>query len=279
MKIRLTEDQIARIKVNLKENHLNEDYLDDLLSKGGSFVNKSVSAVKDFIAGLDVPVLKKQEDVPETADFVGDNVEDFFKILKGINSPITEQKLGEMVHQQGVEAVQIGLQILGYEMPRFGTDGLFGPETAAAINKYKSDKNLTESILGYFRKSQLLEMNMVTLKSTSYSNVKFDNDATKNDTVNQALLDDINKAGAAVGVVATITTARATTTLTITITIATAPSASTKTTVKASQVNSMYAKTKEKIATVAASHKGKELFTDKIELAKKTLSELKSLPI
>jgi hypothetical protein len=209
MKIRLTEDQIARIKANLKENHLNEDYLDDLLSKGGSFVNKSVSAVKDFIAGLDVPVLKKQEDVPETADFVGDNVEDFFKILKGINSPITEQKLGEMVHQQGVEAVQIGLQILGYEMPRFGTDGLFGPETAAAINKYKSDKNLTESILGYFRKSQLLEMNMVTLKSTSYSNVKFDNDATKNDTVNQALLDDINKAGAAVGVVATITTARA----------------------------------------------------------------------
>ena len=209
MKITVTEDQIARIKAKLKENQLNEDYLDDLISKGGNFVNKSVTAVKDFISGLEIPVIKKQEDVPETADFIGDNVEDFFKILRNINSPITEQKLGEMVHQQGVEAVQIGLQILGYEMPRFGTDGLFGPETAAAINKYKSDKNLNESILGYFRKSQLLEMNMVTLKDTSYSNVKFDNDSTKNDAVNQALLDDINKAGAAVGVVATITTARA----------------------------------------------------------------------
>jgi hypothetical protein len=53
----------------------------------------------------------------------------------------------------------------------------------------------------------------------------------------------------------------------------------TKTTVKASKVISMSAKTKEKIATVAASLKGKDLFTDKIELARKTLGELKSLPI
>lgn len=52
-----------------------------------------------------------------------------------------------------------------------------------------------------------------------------------------------------------------------------------KTTLKASKVISMSAKTKEKIATVATTLKGKELFTDKIELAKKTLSELKSLPI
>lgn len=52
-----------------------------------------------------------------------------------------------------------------------------------------------------------------------------------------------------------------------------------KTTVTASKVISMSDKTIEKINTVAASIKGKELFTDKIELAKKTLSELKSLPI
>lgn len=52
-----------------------------------------------------------------------------------------------------------------------------------------------------------------------------------------------------------------------------------KTTVKASKVISMSATTKEKIAIVATSLKGKELFADKIALAKKTLSELKSLPI
>jgi hypothetical protein len=54
---------------------------------------------------------------------------------------------------------------------------------------------------------------------------------------------------------------------------------STKTTVKASKVISMSDKTKEKITAVAASLKGKDIFIDKIELAKKTLSELKSLPI
>ncbi|MDN3676294.1 hypothetical protein QWY90_03100 [Flavobacterium paronense] len=52
-----------------------------------------------------------------------------------------------------------------------------------------------------------------------------------------------------------------------------------KTTLKASKVITVSAKTKGKIATVAATIKGKELFTDKVALAKKTLSELKSLPI
>ena len=208
MKITLTEDQIARIRAKIAKSSLNEDFLDDLLSKGTNLVNKGIEAGKEFISGLEVPVEKKGEDVPETADFVGENVDDFFKILKSIDAPITEQKLGSMVHQQGVEAVQIGLQILGYELPRFGTDGLFGPETANAVNKYKTDKSLNESILGVFSKAQIIEMNMVTLKDTSYSNVKFDNDSTKNDTVNDALLQDIDKAGSSAGVVATVTTAR-----------------------------------------------------------------------
>ena len=52
-----------------------------------------------------------------------------------------------------------------------------------------------------------------------------------------------------------------------------------KSTLNASKVISMSAKTKEKIEIVAASIKGKVHFTDKIALAKKTLSELKSLPI
>lgn len=208
MKISLTEDQIAKIKATLRENNLNEDFLDDLLSRGSDLVNKGIKAGKEFISGLDTDVEKKSEDVPQTADFIGESVEDFFNILKNIDSPITEQQYGSMVHQQGVEAVQIGLQILGYELPRFGTDGLFGPETASAVNKYKADKNITESIVGFFSKKQLIEMDMVTLSDTSYSNVKFDNDSTKNDSVNQALLDDIEKAASSVGIVATITTAK-----------------------------------------------------------------------
>ena len=48
----------------------------------------------------------------------------------------------------------------------------------------------------------------VKLNSTGYSNVKYDNDGTQNDSVNKALLDDIQTAAKSVGVIATITTAK-----------------------------------------------------------------------
>jgi len=50
--------------------------------------------------------------------------------------------------------------------------------------------------------------NMVRLNTTSYPNVKFDNDGTQNDEVNQSLLQDIQKAAESVGIIATITTAK-----------------------------------------------------------------------
>ena len=52
-----------------------------------------------------------------------------------------------------------------------------------------------------------LDETSVVLKNTNYSNVKFDTDGTQNDMVNQALLDDIQKAASSAGVTVTITTA------------------------------------------------------------------------
>ena len=42
--------------------------------------------------------------------------------------------------------MQIGLLILGYELPRFGIDGLYGPETAAAVEKFKLDNNTKDGV-------------------------------------------------------------------------------------------------------------------------------------
>ena len=50
--------------------------------------------------------------------------------------------------------------------------------------------------------------NLVKLNKTSYPNVKFDNDGTQNDYVNDALLSDLQKAAQSVGIVITITTAK-----------------------------------------------------------------------
>lgn len=142
MRIAVTEDQILRLKLKVNKENLNEDLLDDLISKGSSLIDKGIDAGAQYITGLDTDVVKKSQDIAAKADYVGDNVDDFFKILKDIDTPIAQQNYGSMTRQQAVEAVQIGLQILGYSLPRFGTDGLFGPETANAVNKYKQDKSL-----------------------------------------------------------------------------------------------------------------------------------------
>jgi hypothetical protein len=198
MRFVFNEDQILRLKKRLEKENLNEDLLDDLISKGGSYLEKGVKAAQDFISGLgsDVDVVKKSQDITTKADYIGENVEDFYKILGDIKEPVNQQEYGSMTHQQSVEAVQIALQILGYKLPRFGTDGLFGPETAEAVRKYKEDKGILEKI----------EESFVKIGDQTYSNVKVDND-TRHDEVNDALLADLQSAAEAAGVVITITTA------------------------------------------------------------------------
>jgi len=144
MKIAITEDQVIRLKKIIKKEGINEDSLDDLLTKGANIVKKGYEAAKDFITGLDVPVEKKSADETGKADFVSSDVDKFYEILDGIDEPILQQKYGQMKRQQQVEAVQIALQLLGYQLKRYGTDGLFGPETAAAVNKYKADKDVID---------------------------------------------------------------------------------------------------------------------------------------
>lgn len=59
-----------------------------------------------------------------------------------------------------------------------------------------------------YRKNINEALNLVRLDTTSYSNLKYDSDGTQKDTVNKALLDDIQTAAKSVGIVATITTAK-----------------------------------------------------------------------
>ena len=83
----------------------------------------------------------KKEDEPEKADLVDDNLDDFYDTLESAaqSGGISEQKSGGMEYQKDVESMQIGLILLGYDLPRFGVDGLFGPETASAVKKFTND--------------------------------------------------------------------------------------------------------------------------------------------
>jgi len=96
-----------------------------------------------------------EDDDPKKADLVKDDVNDFYDTLNNIaqTGGLTQQKSGSMVYQKNVETLQIALKLLGYELPKYGVDGLFGPETAEAINKFKKDNNILNESSQQLRKT------------------------------------------------------------------------------------------------------------------------------
>jgi lysozyme family protein len=173
------------------------------ITYGKTFLNEN-----DEENGFLSKVLKKlgldREDIitkdPKKADEVGDNVKEFYQNLNDAIEAggLTQQQRGSMTYQKQVESMQIGLILLGYELPSHGVDGLFGPETAAAVKKYETENDIKNEINEVFTQ----------LSDTSYSNVKFDKDGTQYDEVNQDLLDDLQTAASKADVVVTITTAK-----------------------------------------------------------------------
>jgi hypothetical protein len=152
-------------------------------------------------------ILKKvgveKTDDPKKADLVSSDVEEFYNTLQRASESegISQQESGSMTFQKEVESMQVGLILLGYELPNHGVDGLFGPETATAVNKFTNEKVSGDT-------KPTINEAFVRLGDTSYSNVKFDSDGTQNDQLNQPLLDDLQTAASKAGVVVTITTAK-----------------------------------------------------------------------
>jgi len=81
------------------------------------------------------------------AELASKDVTEFFETLESAvkEGGLSEEEKGSMVFKKAVESLQIGLILLGYELPRFGVDGLFGPETSDAIKKFEVD-NLNKDI-------------------------------------------------------------------------------------------------------------------------------------
>jgi hypothetical protein len=119
MKKSLQEDLKRIHTLTYGSEVINEGFLDNILKAVG---------------------IKKTDD-PKKADLVSDDVESFYITLEDAanSGGLSQQQKGGMSFQKGVESMQIGLKLLGYELPRYGVDGLFGPETASAVSKFTND--------------------------------------------------------------------------------------------------------------------------------------------
>ena len=111
-------------------------YLDKLRSMKDKLIDKTLTLKEDEFKDPKLSDTEKSKNILPKID-------EFYNILKGIDKNIYEQQYGSMTFQKEVEAIQIALDILGYPLPRFGVDGKFGPETAKAVNKFKTDNGIS----------------------------------------------------------------------------------------------------------------------------------------
>lgn len=98
---------------------------------------------------------KKVIDDPKKADLVDANLNNFYSTLEAASKKggLNQEPKGNTTYQKDVEAMQIGLILLGYQLPKHGVDGKFGSETASAVKKFIDDNlGSTVKLEGYLSK-------------------------------------------------------------------------------------------------------------------------------
>lgn len=78
---------------------------------------------------------------------------------------LKRQSRGQMIYNELVQIAQMGLKFLGYDLPRFGADGLFGPESENSVRNFKQannvegDPNVMDTNFFVALKNKLIEQN------------------------------------------------------------------------------------------------------------------------
>jgi peptidoglycan hydrolase-like protein with peptidoglycan-binding domain len=137
-----SKNKIIDDKLTMKERQMFEQQ-----EKNKTFGDKLLNLFGTVSSDGQVSTEKqKKEDDPKKADYIS-SVKDLMRTLEKISNPIRQQNRGDYYYQKDIEAIQTSLKLLGYELPKYGIDGKFGPETAKAVEKFKKDNQITESYL------------------------------------------------------------------------------------------------------------------------------------
>jgi len=89
-------------------------------------------------------IFEEEIDDPKKADEVDADAQELYDNLESIDEPLSQQNRGEYSFQKKVESMQIGLVLLGFDLPVYGVDGLYGPETADAVKRFKDENDLNK---------------------------------------------------------------------------------------------------------------------------------------
>lgn len=102
--------------------------------------SREIKSILDGKGGIySVPSKDPEEPLSER------DLEEFYDVLQGIangQKVISQQLPGNYSFLTEVKALQVGLEFLGYDLPVWGVDGLYGPETAGSVAKFKSQYGL-----------------------------------------------------------------------------------------------------------------------------------------
>jgi peptidoglycan hydrolase-like protein with peptidoglycan-binding domain len=103
----------------------------------------------DWLSGLFTSGEEQPKNSDKSQTDVQDSViADFYKTLQDFadaKKSIPVESYGNMKYSKTVEDIQTALTFLGYPLPKYGVDGYFGPETAAAIAKFNDDNPSTKA--------------------------------------------------------------------------------------------------------------------------------------
>jgi GH24 family phage-related lysozyme (muramidase) len=119
------------------ENNMKQILSEELKRIHEITYGKKIIEEQEFLNNILKWFFPKKDD-PKKSDLVSSNVDDFFNTLETASNQggITQQDKGSNTFQKEVESLQIGLSLLGYELPKNGIDGVFGSETSEMVKKF-----------------------------------------------------------------------------------------------------------------------------------------------
>jgi hypothetical protein len=146
-------------------------------------------------------IVKLKNEVPEFKDITNDEIikrfdeskfiKSFIDILSNGGTFENESKTGRPKFKEPVKKIQEALQFLGFSLPKWGIDGLFGPETEKAVKDFekkyglKNDGKVDGEDIKYIISLLLLK----GFKDVELGELKYDSETTINGDV------DFSKAG------------------------------------------------------------------------------------